>query len=542
MDKDLFDLIDEDTPRFNSRVMNGLAVEELEQAEAYVNQIIRTAVAELAPELQFVRLERCTPRDEYREAIRKMSNRNTVELARSDMYMVKLLFRFNNEDLPPRYLYLPFCRRGGLMTIRGSLYSISPVIADKAISVGGNWIFIPMAWDRMNFYRLEHLFYADNEQCQVPVVWSKIHHYKLKARRTNHKHDVRASTTLPHYLFAKYGVTRAFAEMCNAHVVAGTADEITTERYPENEWVICQSFGRKPRSVKDPHYRAPTIRLAVQRDAWSPAVASMVAGFFYVTDHFPDRVSPDEIDEIRLWRILLGYMVFGVGYGEGKLADDITSHFGSLDNYVEIQTRKRLEEVGVVVEDIYQLFMHLIEQFDHYVTTATVNLSSLYGKRLMVLHYVLTDLTWAIHSFMFSMTSAKKRKQQGLTKEDVIKIMHKTLKPNVAFKISKNHGEVNPVSIPGDNMAFKITTHAVPQESSSGASKKSRPATDDPTKVLDVSFAEVGSYCTMNKSESSGQSKLNPMLALNPTNNEIIPRESIRELTTRTQEMIRRNT
>lgn len=538
MDKFLFELVDKQIPHFNPKIINGLATEEMRMAEKYIEQILKTATAELAPELIFKKLERCTPKEEYNEIVRRVGARNTIEHARSDMYMVRALFELNGEPLPPRYLFLPFVRRGGLITIRGSEFAVSPVMADKAISVGHNYIFIPMAWDRMNFYRIPQYFYANGQQEVVDVVWSKIHHYKLKARRTNSKMDVRAHTVLPHYLFAKYGLTRVFSEMVNTQVVVGSSLEITSERYPPDEWVVCQSTSFKPRSLKVKNYVGPDVRLAIPKADWTPSVASLVAGFFYVADYFPDRVTPDEVDEPRLWRILLGYMIFGPGHSEGKLAEDINVHMGSLDNYIETQTRKRLEDVGVFVEDLYQLFMHLIDNFDQYISQSTTNLSSSFGKRLMTLPYALSDLTWAIHRFMFTATSQRKRKP--LTKDDLNKILNKTLKTNTAFKMNKQHKEVNPVAVPGDNLYFKVTSHVVLQESS-GSSMKARPSTDDPSKVLHVSVAVAGSYNTMGKAEPTGRAKLNPCTPLSSYDNEIQENPALLHITRPTQAMIQRD-
>ncbi len=541
MDKFLFGqggLVDRSVPKLNPRIVKGLATEEMRQVEKYIDRVWRIATAELSPELVYKGMVPCTPREEYNELTKRAAKRNTIEHARSDMYMVKVMLELNGQPLPPRMLSLPFVRPGGLITIRGSEFSISPVMADKAISVGHNYIFIPMGWDRLNFYRIPHYFYANEAQEGIDVVWSKIHHYKLKARRTNSKMDVRANTVLPHYLFAKYGLTRAFSEMVDVALVVGSSQEITPERYPDDEWVICRSTMFKPRTVKDNNYVGPDIRLAIPKDKWSPGVASLVAGFFYVADHFPDRVTPDEVDEPRLWRILLGYMIFGPGHSEGKLAEDINVHMGSLDNYIETQTRKRLEDVGVFVEDIYQLFMHLIERFDHYITQSTANLSSSYGKRLMTLPYALSDVTWAIHRFMFAITSIRKRKT--LTPEEVEKALNKTLKTQTAYKMNKQHGEVNPVSVPGDNLYFKVTSHVVLQESSSGVRVKTRSSTDDPNKVLHVSVAEAGSYNTMSKSEPTGRAKLNPCTMLS-ADNEIIENPELMAITRATQAMIQRD-
>lgn len=538
MDKYAFGIIDREGPKHNRKIVDGLATEEFKQIESYIDRIWRTATAELSPEITYHGLRAVNHREEYQELTRRTGGRNTIELARSNARMIEIDLRHNGEPLPKRYMYIPFVRRGGLITLRGSDFAISPVMADKAISVGPNLIFIPMAWDRINFLRTTHYFYANEVQESVPVVWSKIHHYVLKQRRTNSKMDVRANTTLPHYLFAKYGVTRTFAEMLNTHVVVGPSSEVNKETYPPDKWVVCKSNREKPRSVRDKAYMAPDVCIAVPLEKWGPAVAHLVAGFYYVADHFPDRVVADEVDEPRLWRVLLGYMIFGPGQSEGKLYDNISEHFGSLDNYIEVQTRQRLESVGVYVEDIYQLFMHLIENFDYYLAQSTSNLSSTYGKRLMAMSYATSDITWAIHRFMFMVQTQRKRKT--LTKDDVLKIMNKTLKAPTMFRMNKNHGEVNPVSVSGDNIFFKITSHVVPQESSSGTRTKQRSTADDPSKILHISLAENGSYSTMKKAEPTGNGALNPMAILSPHDNELLRNPKLLDITEKTQAMIQR--
>lgn len=275
MDKHAFSIIDQEIPKHNRKIVDGLATEEFKRLESYLDQIWRTATAELSPEITFHGLRPCTQREEYQELTRRTGNRNTIELARTNAKMVEIDLRHNGEALPKRYMYIPFVRRGGLITLRGSEFAISPVMADKAISVGPNLIFIPMAWDRINFLRVTHYFYANGVQESIPVVWSKIHHYVLKARRTNSKMDVRAHTTLPHYLFAKYGVTRVFAEMLNTHIVVGPSSEVNAETYPPDRWVVCESNREKPRTVKDKAYMPPDVRIAVPLEKWTPAAVTL---------------------------------------------------------------------------------------------------------------------------------------------------------------------------------------------------------------------------------------------------------------------------
>lgn len=511
MDKKLFDLVEAGTPKFNDLVVEGLAVQQMRHVESYVDRIMKTAEADFPPSLRYLGCRRCTPQEEFAEVTKRFNNQSTFELARSDLYMVKYFFSFEGEELEPRFLYLPFVGDAGIITIRGSVFSIAPVLADKAISVGADSIFIPLNRDKLTFERQIQHFFINGQRETVYVVWSQIHHLKAKAQRLANKSAVRGRTTLPHYLFAKYGVTRTFQEFTNTKVVVGTDVDVTPELYPETDWVICSSTQMKPRGVRDKMYVASNVRLAIPRKNYNLTTASLIGGFFYVVDHFPQRIEPEFIDETRLWMVLMGHLLFGSGGNEGKLAEDVGAHLRSLDGYLDSEAKAYLKDDGVHCEDLYALLMHIIETFSQRVTASTSQVASMYEKRLMVLRYVLKDLTSAINTFMFKVTSFKKK---VLTKNDVLALMRHTLKSTVAMGINRMHGEVNSVSCPGDSKYFKVTSQVILQTDSSGGRGKSKTTASDPSKYLHASIAEVGSFNTMGKSEPTGRNKINPYVCI----------------------------
>ncbi len=536
MDSKLFALVSANMPRFNSRLVSGLAEEEMKFVESYINRIWLTASEDFPPELKYVDYRRCTPQEEFTEVTRRLGNQSTFELARSDLFLVRYNFRFNGEELPPVYLYLPFVTDGGLITIRGSQFSISPVLADRAISVGPDNIFIPLNRDKLTFKRQIQHFYRNEERETVYVVWAQIYHRNAKMMQNLGKTSVKGLTTLAHYLFAKYGVTRTFAEFANATVKVGWPDEINEKNYPPDQWMICRSTTLKPKGVREKPYDPSAIRLAIPKEDYNLTTSSLIGGFFYVVDHFPQRVLPEWVDETRLWMVLMGHLLFGSGGNEGKLAEDVAAHLRSLDGYLDSESKEYLRSDNVYCEDLYGLFMHILETFSHRVTQSPSQVASLYGKRMMILRYVTRDITEAINRFMFKVTSSKKR---TLTKNDVTQQMRHTIKPNLITRINRDHGEVSSVSSPGDNRYFKVTSQLVLQTSSSGGQGK-KITSADPGKQNHVSIAEVGSYNTMSKSEPTGRNKVNPFLHLTP-DGQIERDPNHAELLDRVQRMIQRH-
>lgn len=518
MDKKLFDLVEAQTPKMNPIVVNGVAVDQMRLVEDHIHRIFKTAAADFPPELQYAGYRRCTPQEEFNELTKKQNAQTAYELAPSDMYMVKYLFTFQGEELEPRYIYLPFVNDAGIIRIRGSQFQIAPVLADKAISIGPDFIFIPLNRDKLTFQRQTQHFYRNGERETVFVVWSEIYHLKAKDKKLVSKAAVRGQTSLVHYLFAKYGVHQTFAVFANTNIEVGDEKTITPEAYPADKWVICSSTAMKPRGVKERMYVASDLRVAVPLENYDQTVKSLIGGLFYIVDHFPQRVLPEYIGqegEERLWRVLMGHLLWGGGGNEGLLADNVEAHLRSLDGYLDKEAKDYLRDDDIYCEDLYQLFMYIIENFSPMVTQSMSQVASMYDKRLMVLRYVLKDLTNAINKFMFRVTSFKPR-TRPLTKNDVVQMMRHTLKPTLVMGINRGHGEVASVASPGDNKYFKFTSRLVLQVDSSGTKSKSKATSSDPSKFLHSSIAEVASFNTMTKSEPTGRDKINPFVHVSP--------------------------
>ena len=521
MDKQIFDLIAHNTPKFNPHIADGLAVLQMKQVEQYIDNIIRCAEGSFPEGLKYLRMQRCTPEEDHAQVTLKSGARRQFELSKTNVFLVKLYFSFNKKELFPRYVYLPYVDAAGLITIRGSVFGISPVLTDKAISVGVDNIFIPLTRDKLTFERLPHSFLLEPTQEDIEgglvggkretvyVVWSKIYHFSLKTRRT-YRAPVYAVSTLAHYLFSKYGVTRTFAQYAGAEVKVGCEAEINKAAYPEKDWVICYSSGLKPRGVKEKIYNGSGIRLAIRREHYTKLSASLIGGFFYIADHWPERVLPEYIDEIRLWKILLGHAIFASDVSEGKLVEQLDAHLTSLDEYLDPMVKENLREEGIYCNDLYELFVHIIETLSERVRTSSTQVASMYDKRLTVLRYVMLNMVKAIFGFTFKLRSNTKK---VLTEKDVMLAMTKSLKRDLIMSINNGHGEVASVSCPGDCKIFKITSNVVLQTNSTGGGR-SKSNLDDPAKRLHASIAEVGGFTNLPKSDPTGRSRLNPCVTV----------------------------
>jgi hypothetical protein len=536
MDQFLVEKIKEDTPKINPMIANGLATEHMKYVENYINDVFIAAAADFPKGLVYEGCQRCTPQEEFDFVTSKKNNRRTFDIAKSDIYLMKYLFSYNGVRIQPRYIYLPYVSDAGFINLGGSRFVISPVLSDKVISLGTSNVFIRLLRDKLTFERTPHNVVIDGKRELIQVVWSLIYHKPANMIKT--KATVKANCSLIHYLFCKYGFTQTFQKYGKCNPVVGL-DDINKNNYPEEDWIIIESTTIKPRGNYDLPYQPTQIKLAIKRSEFTQSVKNMVAGFYYILDHFPQRFIPSYLDNTNLWRVLMGHIVFNGNIGEGKLLNDINEHFDSLDEYIDSIVSGKLKDIGYNCKDIYDLFSVVINNFSDWLFRAKDTINSMYDKELNILYFVLMPITSAIFKLHFKLKKAASKKI--LKESDIINHMSNNLKPGVIFGITSQHNGVSTVSYSGDNKFFEITSMLVPQKTSnrSGA-QNDRAAINDPARRLHVSVAEIGAYLSFTKSDPSGRSQINPHVHLDEKSTIIRDPEKL-ELLDRTQALIKRD-
>lgn len=518
-DEELGRLIDTVTPKLNPRTAKGLAVEHLKEPEDYIHKVFLSAAKGFPVPFTYEGHSPAGPIEEFDEQKRRAgSNRGSraqYDTAPSYVFMEKFHFAFDNVPFPPRYLSLPYTGEAGTILIGGSRYVISPIMADRVISVGQDDVFVRLLRAKLTFKRLGYHFRINNKTETVNVVWSEIHNGRSKAKGITGAG--KAKTTLMHYLLGKYGFTETFARFGHCSPVVG-GPEINSNSHPPEEWTICSSSQMKPRSAFRGSYAPSTVHIAVRNSEMTPVVKSLLAGFFYIADFFPQRVIPEAryLDSQRWWMIMMGQILFSSLTMEGQLADNIADHYHSLDYYIDIIVDQQLREIGIKVDDLYQLFFIIMENFDNWVIDAADKLTSVYNKELNVRHFLMQDITSSIMNMNFRLNAAAKK---GLSRNEAESIMKNTLKSGKIFMIAKNHGEVSTISAPGDNMAFKMTSLLIPQsESNKKAKRNDRGILTDPTKLAHVSIMEICCFSNLPKSGPDGRQRTNHCAPLGEDN------------------------
>lgn len=236
-------------PPMNQRVMEGLACSALNQLEEYIDAQIRSICAGMPKGVRYSHYEVCTPDEEYAEITRERGSKRFFNLAKTTIYLVKYYFEFTDTfgeiHTIVKHIHLPYVQQGGTITISGTEMHLIPVLSDKVFTVNKGSIFVRLVQDRNNFYRMYHSLVMNGRRETRYVAHAVIYRNSAKSKN-NSKAKHKPKTVLPHYLFARYGVKGAFERYAGISPIFGDKTTITQEKYPEDEWYICQSTNTPP--------------------------------------------------------------------------------------------------------------------------------------------------------------------------------------------------------------------------------------------------------------------------------------------------------
>jgi len=547
IDSGFLDFIKNNTHELNPSLANGLAYTHGKYIEEYIESVFM-AVIKGIPDFKYLRSEKVSPVEEYQEITKEKESKRIYDLSRSDTYMRRYIFEFKGDEYS-RLISLPFISEGGTIFIKGTQYTISPVLADVVIEVTPPNLFVRLLRDRLTFTRSPYNFtvnngvrFINNDKVlynivreTIPVVKSNI--YNQTSEMRNRKKVYNLDTNLVFYLLCKYGATEMFRRFTNTNVMFVNDDDPILRTINEDEWVICKTIGKQPATLNKAYYKQTPIVILMPREKYTNVNKSLIAGMFYVLDHFSEEIALDELDTVVKWRVCMGMKLWGHEPNAGKLLADLTAHIDSLDNYIEIITHKKFLNIGLDIKDIYQLFFIIIEKYDQWQTEHINNESNLYGKELSVLYYFLSDLTIQIVKFYFKMMKDSKK---GLTSNDVISNMNRDLKTNIILGVYKGHGEMSVVNSSCDNMIYKLTQLLVPQD------KTARKRNNANTRVnlnsysmrLNASLAEVCNYSGMTKASPDSRTRINLHIKIDEDTGKIIRSEELKSIIDEVQEKL----
>lgn len=528
MDEVLLQRIRERTPTFNETLAEGLACEHMKHATAYIDRLFECNKERFPEGFLYEGSQPCDPKTQHKLLTKEYGGKRRANIAKHDVFAVRYNFSYKGEPLEPRYVLLPFVRPGGIIHLNGGTYNISPVLTDVAYSVGRDILFIAFRATKLIFQRTDYHFFANGQRDVMAVIYSRIHKAITTSARDRDKRR-RIETCLPHYFFSKFGVTQTFQQYAGAPVRVGWMSEFPEEQYPRDQYTVFHSahlFGKHPNDRF-------CLMVPVEHD--TSFVRMLVSGFFYVMDTFPDHFTdPRQVDDVDHWKTFLGRIISGDYESRGRLLEDIDTHMLSLDTYLDEITKDEFRERGIELQDFYSVLYHVMTSLvGHFYQTGSEE-ASMYGKRFMVLRYVLKGFNEAISRFSFEFHSHRRRKSEW-TVNEINDLLRKWFKLNQCVgKLTSLHGEVNAVSYPGDNKILRITSMLIPQDKADRSKSHSGGQISDTSKLLHASIAEVGQYSNLPKTGPDGRDRANMHVKLS-LDGLVERNEQFRELLDETQ-------
>jgi hypothetical protein len=346
--------------------------------------------------------------------------------------------------------------------------------------------------------------------CETYVAYGKIHN-EQPDKKTNQLRDVRAETTLVHYLICRYGLIEAFKKASGADIIVTTLDEFNPKDYPMEDYLVAQSTGSMPKGYRN-YYEPTKLVVIVPRSQVNDMVFNMLAGFYYVVDHYPNLLKIDTVFQTDRWMQTLGRILRGNDANLGKVMMGMTRHFSSLESYVDQATAIRLKQRFPEVNDFFELLIHVVKHMNEWIRDSDDLTGTLWGKELVTFPYILSDWIAMCNRLSFKINAPTNLEVRP---ETLDKYVFKSFTPGAIYKLSHGHGEVSTDAVPGDNMLIKQTSVAIAQGSTTD--HRDRVPADSPVMKMHASVMTVGHALFPSKPDPRGGYRLNPYVRFDET-------------------------
>ncbi len=548
MDKYLMQLIKSKTPEMNKDVVNGYSTKKLKEAPIYIDKIFRWAYSSMEEfcGIRYEGYEICDPYEEFYYTSKSRSNKRSVNVGESSIYMVKYMFSYKGEPLDPRYLYLPFCEDGNMIYIGGTQYFLFPVLSNKIISATSEGLFVKIMKDKKNFTREYYNIWMNEAVQHIGIIKSPL--YDPTNRRKKIPDSTKAQATNVHYILSQYGFRKFWEKFYGWVPQVYTYKDLDIDPKDEysrrkkidyDNYYFIESQRIRPKSYMDNNYEPTDIVMVVPKDKMNSDVLNTIATIYYIIDNFPDKIKKENLDNPITWIITLGFINFSSMYKIPDLLGKMDEHFKSLKDTVDELLKNKLLDIGYDCEDIYDLLFFIKRDFAEWHSRGE-NISSMYDKELDVLEYTLSLIVTSIFKSVYEIKKKLSSKAE-LSKSEINDILLKKIKTGAVFNIPKNENVARSnfviVAYSGDNKFFKITSSVIPQEGKKGG-KNAKISINDPNNKLHASYSECGGYLAIVKPQPIGNGKLNPYVMIDEKGT-IIRNPKFKELIDKTQSKIR---
>lgn len=383
--------VSEKLPQFNKELLLGFRQKQINRSIEYMNNVYKQAVRALSDKVQvnYLGYRIMSPDEQVKQLTGGMSNKDTINVQRSEAVLVDFVFEYNGEqfDVP---LFLPYLRNNVLVT-NDTEYTVEHTIVQTSIvrTNEGKGIIIKVMQSPLRFWRnLTYSYISTDGRQDYDNIITTQAHYRTQETKKSEK------TTVVLYLLAEYGFFGAMKMFSIEDGILGFVDHVPEKKSDEFRY----------------YEITPTVFLKVREEIMETEdYRRVVASILYIWSFHKDfTMDISYMYTPECYKMILGKIIYdepkptlAAGHGE--------SHLESLRAYLDKMTQSELErEINVHVEDVFQLFVYVFYNINGWLANYSAN--DLFEKRLRGVDMLFTSTVEKLFKSIYKMKRLNKKK------------------------------------------------------------------------------------------------------------------------------------
>lgn len=529
----LSDFIEARSPKFNRKMVEGLCYHQLNNSLQYLDDFIRYSTSgKTKTHLTYLGCRSLTPKEEYRLTVDGKKNKYICDIAQSDLYAVE--FRFSYTGVPEEkkvFMYLPYLAKGNTLHISGAKFLVSPVLADKVISIGDSVIFVNVRTAKYNFRRIFHLINVNGVMISSPVIITEL--YRNQSKKL--ENTTKAVPTLLHYLLGVYGYSKTMMMML------GFIPKITYGVPIDGDSkVVIKSSGATPRGyIKEKSlYRTSNMHVVIDADQNTEDAQYIIGNLFYLIDNFPESLTLANLEDTVIWKKLLGEIIHSGNYQISYIMEKMNTHFKDLLSDLDSITVNKIRDVGHDVVHMIDLLAVILGNYNRWIMTAdakTLYNTKAYEVEIYALNKIISNITKCVLDI-----SKEELRIEGVPLEpkDFNKIIDRYLKRKSIYALRNDKLITASIEYAGDHLYPKNTSVIVEQESNPININKEPDSSTVERKRLSAPMITVGSILGLTKKNPTPIVRMNPYVTTDPVTNTVLPHPLYADIIERTGHLL----
>ena len=417
---DILDECNQELPQFNKYLLTDFRQDQINGCISFMEMTFEESTRLFQGRVKFKGTRILSPEERINLTLSNPRITPVVEIAPTELQLVEFLFTCDDTTFAIP-LYMPYLK-DDCMVINGSQYYIQFALTDRVFYhiSKDNGLGIKVLRAHLRFWRnMKYQFasvtgtrYSD----QVIVV---------KAHLRSHKYtsdDIRTSLLL--YPLAMLGWTNTLQRYGIQH------HQITFVGYVNKEDTLHEYFQiRKATDDQEGLYvKIDKQILSTNPDEHTRVQMRVITALLYVLQYFVRNASTIYQDNVQLrkyltndtdmtvWRVILGSTIYGINYSsEPQICSYAEQHLDSLISYLDPHTKLKLRDIGVHVNDIYELLDYIFINMDSHVVNYTP--ADLSEKRINIIDLLCGTIVRRLFTKVYSFTNNNRKNRVSTPKE-----------------------------------------------------------------------------------------------------------------------------